>query len=358
MGSQINIPDSVAINFFKNNLKGEPTGDVYFARCPVCGDSATHHHKKRMYLLKKNDLWMVFCHNCAYSASLLKFIKDFYPLNYDRVISDSLGDFFFKKDSKQDKLNDLVSSLSLKVEKRIKKERNPVKKFLDNHCIKLGAPTKNIKHRETMVNEIFQLKKRLLPDEFIDSLYFCLGGKEDKYKFRVLIPFYDKQNEPYYFQAKATQKYQLSNKYINWDEEDKKPLYNEHHVNKNSTVYVTEGLLDSLFIKNSVASMGTSLSRTRIKEIKKYFPKRAWIMDNDKSGFKIINRLFEMGEDCFIMPKKYAQVKDLNDLAILLKKRDLTQIIEENTYNSLEGLVELSRRENGIYRKKQKWKQV
>ena len=189
-------------------------------------------------------------------------------------------------------------------------------------------------------------------------LAFVTISKKNKYKYRVIIPFYDDKGEPYYFQAKATQPYQMSNKYINSGVEDKKPVYNEPNVDGEGVVYITEGLLDSLFVQNSVASTGTSLSIRRIKEIKKMFRKRVWVMDNDKSGYKTVNRLYNMGETCFIMPKKYDNIKDLNDLALLLKKDDLTEIIKENSYNPLEGLIELSRRENGIHRKKQRFKQV
>ncbi len=358
MNRQLEISDTVAINFFKNQLKGEPTGNVYYARCPVCGDSNSNKYKKRMYLLKKNNSWLVFCHNCNYASSLLKFAKDFFPSNYDRLVSDSLTNFFFKKEDKDEALSELITSLSSKVEKRLNKKNNPVKKFIDKHCVKLTETCKNSYHNEIMKNELRVLKNRLLSDEFIDSLYFCIDGKDGKYKYRVIIPFYDSEGEPYYFQAKGTQEYHKTNKYINWDEEDKKPIYNESNVDVSNVVYVTEGLLDSLFVKNGVASTGTSLSRARIAEIKKKFKNRVWVMDNDYSGIKVVNRLLEMGEKCFLMPQKYEKVKDLNDLAILLKKSDLTEIIKENTYNTLEGLVELSRRQNGIHRKGKKREQV
>jgi hypothetical protein len=346
MKSDLEVPDHIAVNFFKSNLDAVAMSNVYAARCPVCGDSAKHSEKRRMYLLKKNRTWLVYCHNCEYSASLLKFTKNFFPDNYHSMLRESVGEFFSPVKKEEDDLSLLVEALSQKVKSRVKKTFNKVELMLKKYCIPLTGQHRG-KEQQIMIEQIKDLKNRRLSDDFISSLYFVKWTEDDefkKYRHRIIIPFLDKENRPYYFQAKGTNKYHAANKYINWDDDDKKPIYNEHHVDREKTVYIVEGLIDSLFVKNAVATTGASLSKQRIKELSKEFPKRVWIMDNDKKGISISKRLFKMGETCFLFPKKYKDIKDLNDLAIYLEKNDLTKIVEVNCYNNVEGLIELSGR--------------
>lgn len=328
----LEVPDHVAVNFFKSQLNGTATSNVYYARCPVCGDSAKDQHRKRMYLLKEDRNWYVFCHNCAYSSSLLKFVKHFYPSHYDTMLKECIGDFF-KDKKKDDEINNIIESLYQKVNKRVSRELNPVKKYIKKHC-------QPLKEKKELV---VKLKQRRLSDSFISTLFY---DKDGDYKERIIIPLYNKDNEPYYFQAMATQKWQAKYKYINWSNGNiiEKPLYNDLFVDLNKTVFIVEGLFDSLFVKNSVSTMGASLSKSKIKELKKKFPKRIWIMDNDKSGDFRSKILFEEQERCVLFPDKYKKIKDLNDLAILLKQDDLTKIAEKNVYNGLEGLIELNGR--------------
>jgi hypothetical protein len=45
-----------------------------------------------------------------------------------------------------------------------------------------------------------------------------------------------------------------------------------------------------------------------------------------------------------IFPPEYKHIKDINDLALFLKKRNLTDIIKEYSFSDILGIVELSRR--------------
>lgn len=343
MGKQLEIPDNIAISFFCTHVGGIPTGNVHFTRCPVCGDSEKRSHRKRCYLLKKKNGWIIYCHNCGYSSSLLKFIKNFYPQQYDYVIKESVGGFFEdKKKDKNEDLSNLIESLNEKVTKKLKKKANPVKKYITENCIPLKKDCGNEKYQEVINEQIEILQKRRLKRHFIDKLFYAIDGN---YEGRVIIPFYDLEQQPYYFQARATRQSQMNNKYTNWSDKNiEKPLYNEFHVDSNQPVYIVEGLIDSLFVRNSVATLGVKIGVEKTKKLKEKYANRIWILDNDEVGINNTIKLFNKGEKCFIMPYKYKNVKDLNDLAIQLKLNDLTEIINKNVYNGIEGVIEFTRR--------------
>jgi len=347
MKQQLEIPDNVAVSFFKNQLNGVAISNVFHARCEVCGDSENNRHRKRMYLLKKDRTWFVYCHNCGYSSSLLKFAKDFHPSQYDYLVNQSVNEFLFaspkltKKDKDLD-MQKMIKRITEKIEKKLKL-KTPVEKHIEENCVRLTSSCGKIELQAQVDVQIKLLRKRRLSEEFVKSLYYAYTGN---YKDRVLIPFFNKDGQVYYFQAKGTKDYHKSNKYINWTEDSKKknmdrPEYNEYHVNKEETVWIIEGLLDSLFVDNSVSTLSATLSAKKINTLKKKYPKRIWIMDNDREGISKTKKLLLMDESCVIFPKKYKKIKDLNDLAIFLEKDNLTEIIKPYAYNSIEGIIQL-----------------
>jgi DNA primase len=348
---KMEVPDNVAINFFKSHCDGIETAGVHAARCPVCGDSEKHSHRKRLYLLKNEKGWRVYCHNCGYSSGLLFFIKDFFPTQYDFVATQCMEDFLFQKpkkkkkqENKEEGLGDLIGGALKNIGKNTPSaHKEPAQIYVEQNCFKMtdGCPDASL--QITINEQRLLLKERRIKESIIDKMYYAHDGK---YKQRVIIPFYDEMEQIYYFQAMATQDWQKKFKYINFKDEgiERRPEYNEFFVDKDRTVYIVEGLFDSTFVDNGVATLGVNLSSTRLRYYKKKYPNRVWIMDNDSVGIKATKKLCENGEKCVIFPKKYKKIKDLNDLAILLKEDDLTENIKDWVYNGMDGLIELNRR--------------
>lgn len=347
------IPSNIAINFFKSHLNGVATAGVHYAKCPICGDK-----KRRMYLLNKNREWGVYCHNCGYSSGLLWFIKNEFPTQYDYVVNQCVNGFFFedavkkKPEKKKDETNDLLDIINLGMGKigttKPKKKSNEVLDYLKEYGIPFNADFGKRTNLKSVVDEQRQvLIDRRIPQEVIDKCWYIYKKHEDKnYKDRVAIPFFDDDGEMYFFQAMSTGK--PKPKYLNWNSDvlKEKPEYNEYHVDKDKTVYIVEGMFDSMFVDNSVSTLGANLSFSKIKHFQKKYPNRVWILDNprcDVTAARITKRLLNKGESCVIFPYKYKRIKDLNELALVLKRDNLTEIVEENVYNSIMGLVELGR---------------
>ena len=350
------IPSHVAVSFFKSNLNAVSTAGVHSARCPVCGDSERHSQKRRLYLLNKDRKWGVYCHNCGYSSGLLWFIKEFYPSQYDYILNQCVNGFFFdepKKVKKEDDTNELLDIIDQGIGKigttAPKKRSNEVLEYLSEYGVPFSKDLGKMTNLKAVIDEQkYILKERRIPQEIIDKCWYIYKKNKDKnYKDRVAIPFFDDEGEVYFFQGMSTNRTQKP-KYLNWKSDvlTEKPEYNEYGVDKNQTVYIVEGLFDSMFVKNAVSTLGANLSFSKIKYFKKKYPNRVWILDNprcDPTALRMTKRLFDRGESCVIFPYKYRRVKDLNDMALLMKTNDLTEIVESNVYNSITGLVELGR---------------
>ena len=140
----INIPDDVAISFFKSEVGGVSTGSVHQARCPVCGDSEHNTSKRRMYLLKRGTDWTVFCHNCSYGARLDRFVKDCYPNQHQYFTSQCVNEFLFRDDTKELKKqkdkNELKSILNQGLNRINKKNgtKHPAHRYIEEHGVPLS----------------------------------------------------------------------------------------------------------------------------------------------------------------------------------------------------------------------------
>ena len=104
------------------------------------------------------------------------------------------------------------------------------------------------------------LKERNITDEMIE--YNNIGyTTQGKYFNRIVIPSYGENGDLNYFVTRAWDKW-VKPKYFN-PSEDEIPktsiIFNEGLINWDSTIYLTEGIFDSLTIPNSIPILGKTL---------------------------------------------------------------------------------------------------
>lgn len=330
------IPNDIATMFFMQNIEGAVQGSGSLqGRCPVCGDSQKHTHKKRLYLLYDGDRgWSVFCHNCNLSVSLFNFVKEYFPEHFSTFRRNCFSTYVDtlkkeKKDTEEEREKRLLEKLKNKNRtKRISKSK--VQQFYDNECEELSEELKE------------EVRKRNIPSNVLDSLKYCNSTEKKyrKYKGRLIIPFFNDNGEIYYFQGRALTDEQ-SPKYINWDGLDNKPEFNEYGVNYDDTIYIVEGLFDSTFIDNAVSILGVKLSNDKIKYLEDKYSKQVYCLDNDKDGIFWTKYLLKKNKTCLIFPKEYKKCKDINDIANLVGTNNLTEFVKKNSHKGAKGLVKL-----------------
>ena len=239
---------------FINDLSGrleqfkKKTDYLYNFRCPHCGDSKKSKSKARAYFYrKKNDMFFK-CHNCGLGQNLANFIKFIDPNLYSQYVLERYKNsapatptpkFDFKPTKFKDQtiLDDLKSISDLP-------EDHPARLYCS---------------------------KRKIPEKYFNILYFAdkFGALVNKVKPntynnksehpRLIIPFYDPTGKFFAFQGRAFGNEQPKYLTIKLDE-SKQKIYGLERVNFQEHIYIVEGPVDSLFIKNCVAAAGADLN--------------------------------------------------------------------------------------------------
>ena len=307
------------------------SSDKILFRCLACGDSEKSGVHRHCYLLSGDKGPYVYCHRCGYSASVKKFFKDYFPFQWDMMKEESLKNLQNCRNRKKEIFTD-------RVKKQQKIEDSEVGKFLNSACypLFLNSVPNSLSVQEMVNNsETFLKNRRINSGDF----YVCFDPKNSHFK-RIIIPFRTEENIPYYFQSRTIFDNEKPKYKTMGNSGLSNVIYKEFQVNKNKTVYLCEGILDSLFIKNAVSILGCSISKNQIKLIKSKFPEYIFVLDSDTPSIKTAKRLLRMGEKVIIIDG----AKDVNELII---KNNVDYIdeeyLEKNTLVGSLGEIKLSR---------------
>jgi Zn ribbon nucleic-acid-binding protein len=309
-------------------------------KCPFCQD-----YKKRMYCLEYGDHFQVVCHNCGYNNPFSAFIKNDFPAEQTHLkefIIDSIktGDAFKpRSSSKREIIPVIENDLKLRT-------------YLADMSFCLGE------RQELKMKEQFRslcidyCEGRRIPKKYWSEFVFFTKGKLKGY---IGIPMWDdNKNNILHVQGRLFAEDKTKEdqqKYMFLKDEDHyignipKPIYGTWRVNKDIDVYICEGTLDCLaFGDQGVATCGATISEFFINKVRNKFPNRVWCMDNywdDEEGHKLTDKLLDMGERCFIIPKKMNS-KDSNALLEEIDVNILPEdFVNENIYQGRLGKVKL-----------------
>ena len=186
-------------------------------------------------------------------------------------------------------------------------------------------------------------RRKLNPDKFYYTDKFKEWSNTLKLIFddtkydepRIIIPLFY-QDTLIGFQGRAIGPSKV--KYITVMLNDDAPkIYGLDELQKDKTIYVTEGPFDSTFISNSIALCGADgdLSKWGISN-------PVWIYDNEPRNAEIVSRIsrtIDRGEEVVIWPSGVRE-KDINDM--VLSGLDVQSVIELNTYSGLEAKLKFT----------------
>jgi hypothetical protein len=295
----------------KNNL--------YNFRCPICGDSQRNKSKARGYLYQIKNNTNYKCHNCGVNISFNNFLKEIDVAIHKQYIFEKF------KEGKTGK-NFVVEEPTFNFQSPIFKP-------------KLNLPRAS----ENSVANDYLVKRKLNPNKFYYAEKFkewsnSLKQTFDSVKYdepRIIIPLYY-QNALVGFQGRSLGPSKV--KYITVMIDDDAPkIYGLDEVQKNETVYITEGPFDSTFIRNAIALCGAD------GDIDKWgIGRRVWIYDNEPRNGEIHNRIekcISNGEKVVIWPSSIRE-KDINDM--ILSGLNVQSVIELNTYSGLEAKLKFT----------------
>ena len=296
---------------------------LYNFRCPYCGDSKKNKNKARgfLYAVKNNSNYK--CHNCGTSVSFSNFLKDLDPNLYKEYRLEK-----FKEGHSGGK-NFVVEEPKFEFKKPVFKTKLKLPK----------ASTSPEAHG-------YLLARKLDPDKFyyaekFKEFYNTLKPNtfEDTKNDhgRIIIPFYNEENQLIGLQGRAIYP-NIKPKYLTLMLSENQPkIYGLDKINKQDSVYVTEGPFDSTFISNAIAMCGADadVSRWGISD-------PVWIFDNEPRNTEIVNRIqrtIDNGGRLVIWPESIDD-KDINDM--VMSGLDVQSVIQSNTYSGLEAKLKFN----------------
>ena len=293
--------------------------NLYNFRCPICGDSKRNRNKTRGYLYSVKANTNFKCHNCGTSMSFNNFLKEIDPIVHKQYTLEKFKEghtgrnfvvdepkFSFQPPKFKPSLNLPKASENADAnEYLVKRKLNPYKFYYTD---KFKSWTNSLK------------------DVFDDTT---------KDEPRIIIPLFY-QDTLVGFQGRALGPSKV--KYITVMLNDDAPkIYGLDEVQKDKTVYITEGPFDSTFVCNAIAMCGADadISNWGINN-------PVWIYDNEPRNVEIVRRIsktIDSGNKVVIWPTTTKE-KDINEM--VLSGLDVQSVIESNTYSGLEAKLKFT----------------
>lgn len=328
------------INLLSGKLERFQRKDDYLfnCRCPICGDSQTKKSKTRGYFYRKENDMFYRCHNCDFGTTLGKFIEKIDNLLYKEYVMEK----FVKKEDKPEP----------------KKEPNPEYAFdfkpdFDKPARLIDSLMDRLDTLPDTHEAVVYCESRNIPKAQFHRLYYVddirtLSQLNTKYtqalnikQPRLALPFIRSDGQLSGMALRGMRGEKL--RYINLKvKENDLQVFGMEEVDTSKEVYVVEGPIDSLFLDNAIACVGTSFGKVDKLGLT-YF---TMVFDNqprNKEVCSLIHKQIKLGNKVCLWPDIISE-KDINEMVSSgLTKDEIQNIINDNTYQGLSAELEFTR---------------
>ena len=341
----IAIPEQYVINVLYENIykiSYNKYNKSYNGCCPICKEGNSWGKKKRFYYIPDKEL--AYCHNCGYSKKALTFITEVTNKSLHEIINE-VKEFD-------------IEILPIEEPKEVKKV---IDKSLPEDCINLSDISQIEYYKD---NAVVKTALQLIKDRKLDKginkpKTFYLSLKDVVHKNRLILPFYDENDDIIFYQSRGLTKKDLFErpKYLSKVGAERS-LYGMQNINSNlDNVFIFEGPIDSYFVENGLATCGitersdkmfTSLQKEQINKLNLY--EKIYVLDNqycDKAALSKSIILADNNEKVFIWPKELKRFKDFNDICVAGNKDKIKpEFILKNTHSGLKAKLLLTEIKN------------
>lgn len=296
--------------------------------CPICGDSTKNTRKARGYIYSIAQKLNYMCHHCNASMSFGNFLKLIDPTVYQEYRLE-----LFKNGDKKEFV--AYKTLERKIENHPAFSKLKLISDLgDNH-----SAVKYLKSRNIPVESFSKM--------FYAPEYFTWMREFDPEAYepvtdhaRLIIPFYDESGIIYRITARAFGN-ELPKYLFAVIDETQPNIYNFHNVDKNKTVYILEGQIDSLFLPNSVAVGSANYGSKELL----IFKDRIVVPDNEPRNKQVvaqIKRVVDSGNKICLWDDYYG--KDINDCINNGHSLDsIIKLIQASTVSGFKAMMKFSK---------------
>ena len=304
-------------------------------RCPFCGDSQKNEYKARGYCYEKKGEVFFSCHNCSHSCYLSQLLKRLDFLLYEEYTKE----IFITKNGTPSSGYTLTQKPDItKIERpKFLSGDSPLKQLKKISQLDWNHPAKQYIVNRKIPN-IHHAKLFYAP-KFAEWTNSIIPGKIAAVKDepRLIIPFLKEDGTFFGYQGRSfNPKTKL--RYITIMMEEYSKIYGLERIDKNGTVYVFEGPLDSLFIPNAIAMAGADVT------LDKSFKNPVFVYDNEPRNKDIVKRIdfcIKNGYNIVVWDDTFPQ-KDINDMIMAGADAEHIKIImDKRTFSGLTAKVEL-----------------
>lgn len=307
-------------------------------KCHICGDSQKSSGKKRFHIIQHGEDLFVKCFNCDYSTNLTGYLKTYH--------SGLFQDYVFEKYKDGSSSNLPVITTKNLIPEEIKTPENRlfsldiplVSDLSKDHPVALYVASRCLPEYPFQYAENFYEFSSQFNDDLLDE-NGLLKAKQDEP--RLVIPFFDRSGNVFAYQGRSLAK-NSALKYVTIRINKKIPnIFGLDRVDFKKPIQIVEGPIDSLFLKNCIASVNASLVSTAEK-LKGVINKNLVTIIYDaeprnKEICKMYQSAISAGYRVVVWPTGYGEKVDINDLVKL--GMDPQKIIDQNTYCGLSAQI-------------------
>jgi len=296
------------------------------AECPICREGKSAGRSRRLFYFPTKDYF--YCHNCCKSWRPMDWVKEVSGLTFPEIIKrnkEKEGQTFtpikIEEPKEQVILPDLPeNSIDLT-------DQNQVKFFFDDDYVILAEKCIRDRRLMTAVNSC---KK------------FYISLEDKVHKNRLVIPFFNENKKVVCYQTRSLSDKEFPRYLTKYGE---KEIFNLANIDSDIPyLFIFEGPIDSMFVKNGVAIAAlspTHRQETTLNNLIGY--EKIYVFDNDKNNEQTAKRIekhIKQNKKVFIWPPEFKKFKDFNEICCSLKLDEIPwKFVVKHSAEGAEALI-------------------
>lgn len=308
--------------------------NLFNCSCPICGDSEKKKSKARGYFYQKGSSMYYKCHNCGSGIGIANFLKSYFPVYHDQYLLEKYKSGVNTKTTKS-----VVATVPKVVFSKFNsKKALRVTELEEQHYAKQYVLGRKLP--KEMLSKIYYTDDF---SGFVDELFPNKYQNLPRNEPRLIIPFFDESGNLIGLQGRSFSP-EKALRYVTIRASSTTDLiYGLDRLDKNKTVYVVEGPIDSLFIPNCLAAANSDLAsivdKVKLNDV-------VLIYDNEprnKEIVKLMESAIASNQKICIWPSS-AHEKDINDMILSgINPDNVFAIIKDRTFSGLSAQLEFSK---------------
>lgn len=281
---------------------------TYNGSCPVCREGKSWLKKKRLFYYPDTNSF--YCFNCTKSWNAYTWLYQVTGMTKEEIYSEI-------------KNGDISRDISNDINKVIIKRKPQLILPHDSINIMDDQQRKFYENDNYFQLAVDYINQRKLDKAINKSPTYYISLTDMIHKNRLCIPYYDYDNKIVFYQTRSLDGSEP--RYLNKIGCDKTVFGIERVDPDLEFVFIFEGALDAMMVKNGIAVAGLTLTDSQEKQLAKFpFHKRIWVTDNprkDQAAKENLIKLVKDHQTAFKwLDKPY---KDFNEWAV---KENLNEI--------------------------------